>query len=181
MRRVAVEALRPAHMAARGLAGAHAGAAAGVASPTPLPPGAVAGARLPSPPAWPAVPRGSAPQAVSRPGQGASGRTSESRRSWLLAGVLALAAGPASAQDPSFRLVNGGSVPIVEIRASPASDPAWGDNRLPRGAALAPGGAFIVRLPPGDCVVDVRVVYATGQAQERRQVNACPILEMVFP
>jgi hypothetical protein len=126
-------------------------------------------------PARPWVATDQAPQASSPPG----GRSS--RRALLLAGLLALAGAPAAAQDPSFRLVNGGSVPIVEIRASPASDPAWGENRLPRGAALAPGGAFIVRLPPGDCVVDVRVVYATGQAQERRQVNACPILEMVFP
>jgi hypothetical protein len=102
------------------------------------------------------------------------------RRTALLLGLL-LAAGGAAAQDPSFRLVNGGSVPIVEVRASPAADPAWGDNRLPRGVALAPGGSLVVTLPPGQCVVDVRVVYATGQAQERRQVNTCPILEMVFP
>ena len=102
------------------------------------------------------------------------------RRAALVAGLL-LAAFPAAAQDPSFRLVNGGSVPIVEVRASPASDPGWGDNRLPRGAALPPGGAVVVALPPGQCVVDVRVVYATGQAQERRQVNTCSILEMVFP
>ena len=102
------------------------------------------------------------------------------RRAALTLGLL-LAAGSAAAQDPSFRLVNGGAVPIVEIRASPATDPAWGDNRLPRGAALPPGGALVVLLPPGQCVVDVRVVYATGQAQERRQVNTCPILEMVFP
>lgn len=102
------------------------------------------------------------------------------RRAALALGLL-LAALTAAAQDPSFRLVNGGAVPIIEIRASPASDPTWGENRLPRGAALAPGGAIIVRLPAGECVVDVRVVYATGQAQERRQVDACPILEMVFP
>jgi hypothetical protein len=99
----------------------------------------------------------------------------------LLALPLWLAAGAAAAQDPSFRLVNGGAVPIVDIRASPAADPAWGENRLPPGAALPPGGSLVVALPPGRCVVDVRVVYATGQAQERRQVNTCPILEMVFP
>lgn len=102
------------------------------------------------------------------------------RRAALLLGLL-LAAGGAAAQDPSFRLVNRGSVPIVEVRASAAADPAWGENRLPRGAALPPGGSLVVALPPGQCVVDVRVVYATGQAQERRQVNTCPILEMVFP
>lgn len=102
------------------------------------------------------------------------------RRAALILGLI-LAAGSAAAQDPSFRLVNGGSVPIVEVRASPAADPTWGDNRLPRGAVLPPGGAIVVALPPGRCVVDVRVVYATGQAQERRQVNTCPILEMVFP
>lgn len=90
------------------------------------------------------------------------------------------AAVPAAAQDPSFRLVNGGSVPIVEVRASPAADPTWGPNRL-AGGVLLPGGSVVVHLPPGQCVVDVRVVYATGQAQERRAVNTCPILEMVFP
>ena len=102
------------------------------------------------------------------------------RASALLAALLSAAA-PAAAQDPSFRLVNGGSLPIVDVRASPASDPAWGENRLPRGAALPPGSSVIVLLPPGQCVSDVRVVYATGQAQERRNVNTCPILEMVFP
>jgi hypothetical protein len=90
------------------------------------------------------------------------------------------AAVPAAAQEPSFRLVNGGSVPIVEVRASPAVDPTWGPNRL-AGRVLLPGGSVVVQLPPGQCVVDVRVVYATGQAQERRAVNTCPILEMVFP
>ncbi|MCS6931127.1 MAG: hypothetical protein NZM27_02835 [Acetobacteraceae bacterium] len=102
------------------------------------------------------------------------------RRAALVLALL-LAAGGAAAQDPSFRLINGGPVPIVDVRASPAADPTWGENRLPRGTVLPPGGALVVLMPPGQCVVDVRVVYATGQAQERRQVNTCPIREMVFP
>lgn len=102
------------------------------------------------------------------------------RRAALLLGLL-LAAGGAAAQDPSFRLVNGGQVPIVEVRASVVTDEAWGANRLPPGGVLAPGGAILVRLPAGGCVVDVRVVYATGQAQERRAVNSCLVAEMVFP
>ena len=101
------------------------------------------------------------------------------RRAAALLGLV-LAAAPAAAQDPSFRLVNGAEVPIVDVRASPGSDPTWGANRL-GGAALPPRGTLIVPLPPGECVVDIRVVYATGQAQERRQVNTCPVRDIVFP
>ncbi len=52
------------------------------------------------------------------------------RRAALVVALL-LAGGGAAAQDPSFRLVNGGQVPIVEVRASVVTDEAWGAMVFP--------------------------------------------------
>jgi hypothetical protein len=81
--------------------------------------------------------------------------------------------------DPSFRLNNGGNRVIREVYVSSANDSGWGSDRL--GAnVLSPGQAMVVRLPNGQCVNDVRVVFMDGQAQERRQVNTCALTDMAF-
>jgi hypothetical protein len=90
-------------------------------------------------------------------------------------------AGRASAvtTDPSFRLNNSGNRVIREVYVSSARESSWGADRL--GAdTLPPGRAMVVRLPDGQCVNDVRVVFMDGEAQERRQVNTCALTDMAF-
>lgn len=98
--------------------------------------------------------------------------------------VLALAGiGSAKAQtgDPSFNMVNRSSRTIYEAYASPSSDRNWGPDRL--GQNIIPAGrSFVIRLPNGECIYDVRVVYDRqgGPSEERRNINLCNLTELVF-
>jgi hypothetical protein len=86
---------------------------------------------------------------------------------------------PAALGDPSFRLTNRGGMTINEIYVSAARDRNWGADRL--GQDVLPAGRFaLIRLPQGQCVNDVRVVFADGRAEERRQVDTCSITDMTF-
>lgn len=98
----------------------------------------------------------------------------------LAMGGLAPAA-QAQTGDPSFNIVNRSGRVIYEAFASPTSDNSWGPDRL--GQNVVPAGRnFVVRLPPGECMYDVRVVYDRqgGQAEERRNINLCNIRDVVF-
>ncbi|HYF07247.1 MAG TPA: hypothetical protein VD970_06470 [Acetobacteraceae bacterium] len=105
------------------------------------------------------------------------------RRATLILLALLLGAWPAGAQpgDPSFTLVNRSGRVIYELYVSPSSDSRWGSDRLGRGV-LQDGQSFALRLPAGECVQDIRVVYdrAGGPAEERRGVNTCRDREVVF-
>ena len=95
----------------------------------------------------------------------------------LIALLMLAAALPARAQgsDPSFTLVNRGTQPLRELYVTPAGDPDWGRNRLDRGT-LPPGGRFEVqRRRDGNCVMDIRAVFAGGHSEERRGLNTCAI------
>jgi hypothetical protein len=94
-------------------------------------------------------------------------------------GGTAYAAPQQAAGDPSFRLGNAGGRTIREAYVSSATDSAWGPDRLGQ-HVLGPGQSFVIRLPQGQCVNDVRVVFMDGQAQERRQVNTCALTDMSF-
>ncbi len=98
----------------------------------------------------------------------------------LLALALLWPALPASAQqDPSFNLVNRTGEVINEIYVSSVQVNAWGNDLL--GANVLPAGqSFAVRLPNGQCRNDIRVVYAGGRAEERRDLDTCPLSEVVF-
>ncbi len=100
-----------------------------------------------------------------------------------LLGALIALPGLAFAQgsnNPDFTLQNRGQQAINEIYVSSARSNAWGNDRL--GAnTLAPGANFSVVLPAGQCVNDIRVVYANGTATERRAVNTCNLTEVTFP
>ena len=101
------------------------------------------------------------------------------RRLAIAAVALAAATGLAPAAmaqtgDPSFNLVNRSNRVIYEAYASPATDNNWGQDRL--GQNIIPAGRnFVIRLPQGECIYDVRVVYDRqgGQAEERRNINLC--------
>ncbi len=95
--------------------------------------------------------------------------------------ALPMLAGGAAAQttDPSFRLNNNAPADISEVYVS-ASGGGWGADRLGK-KVLASGQTHIVRLPDGQCTNDVRVVFSTGDAQEKRRVNTCALTDMAFP
>jgi len=115
------------------------------------------------------------------------------RRFGTVACIIAVLIGPAAAQapnsaapnlsalNPSFNIVNRASSVISQVFATPAGMTTWGRDRI-GGHPIPPGQTGPVRLPAdGNCVYDVRVVYANGQADERRGLNTCNIDNVVFP
>jgi hypothetical protein len=101
------------------------------------------------------------------------------------AAFLALGGLAAEAQaqtgDPSFNLVNRSGRVIYEAYASPTTDNNWGPDRL--GQNVVPAGrSFVLRLPQGACLYDVRVVFDRqgGPAEERRNINLCNIRDLAF-
>jgi len=95
----------------------------------------------------------------------------------LLAG---LATAPARAQsDPSFNIVNRSGQAIQELYVSSSQLNTWGQDIL-GSAVLENGRSFPVRLPSGQCVNDIRVVYNGGRSEERRSLDTCPLNEVVF-
>ncbi len=79
----------------------------------------------------------------------------------------------AAAPNPSFNLVNRSAQPIRELYVSPSGHSNFGQNRLPNGP-IAPGARFAVRLlADGNCVFDIRAVYADGTHEDRRTLNTC--------
>lgn len=99
------------------------------------------------------------------------------RRALPAALLLAGLASPALAQgDPSFRLNNRGGVTITQVFVSSSATSNWGPDRL--GAnVLQPGQYLLVRLPAGQCVNDIRVVYANGRSQEWMRQNTCQLTD----
>lgn len=102
-----------------------------------------------------------------------------------LAATLALGlglGGAAQAQttDPSFRLNNRSGQTIMELYVSSSAVSNWGPDLL--GAnVLPPGQTFIVRLPNGQCVNDIRIVVEGGRAIERMQINTCNLTDINYP
>ena len=87
--------------------------------------------------------------------------------------------GPRGGREISLRLVNRGAGEVNEVYATPPGDPNWGTDRL--GQDVLPTGRHaIIRLPQGQCVNDIRVVFADGRAEERRRVDTCALSEMAF-
>lgn len=110
------------------------------------------------------------------------------RRAALLAAVLALppvlaAAQPQPAPAPretSLRVVNRSPQAVVEVNASPGSDRLWGHNRL-GSETIRPGAAQLVRLPfTGECLHDIRAIFADGRSEQRMGVDLCRGAEFVL-
>jgi len=85
-----------------------------------------------------------------------------------------------SSNDPSFRLVNGSRSKINEVYASAAGEDSWGEDRL-GDDTVAAGATRVIRLPTGQCMYDVRVVFANGEATEKRRLNLCTITNLRVP
>ena len=101
-------------------------------------------------------------------------------RRLLPATLLAMGlASPVLAQstDPSFRLNNRTQGVINEVYVSSSQDGGWGSDRL--GAnVLSPGQSLTIRLPNGQCVNDIKVVYANGRSQEWMRQNTCQLTDI---
>jgi hypothetical protein len=93
--------------------------------------------------------------------------------------ALLLPAVAAQAQtNPSFTLQNKGPAAVREFFATPSGLANWGQDRL-NGKGLAAGARVTFRLPAnGNCVYDLRVVFADGRAEERRALNTCQTKEV---
>jgi len=88
----------------------------------------------------------------------------------------AVAPALAQASDPIFRINNRTNATINETYVSSSRQNSWGSDR--RGAnVLSPGQSLLIRLPNGQCVNHIRVVYANGRPQEWRQQNTCSITD----
>jgi hypothetical protein len=83
--------------------------------------------------------------------------------------------------DPSFRLFNRAAVPVTEVYATPSGAGNWGQNRLDSGQ-LAPDHAQMLALPhDGNCIYDLRVVFADKRSMERKRTNLCRVAELPVP
>lgn len=93
--------------------------------------------------------------------------------------VIEVAGKPAD--DPSFRLINRSRQPIVELFATPAGMTNWGENRL-NGHELDAGTERLIRIPrTGNCIFDLRVVFADHKALEKRHDDLCRITDLPVP
>jgi hypothetical protein len=79
----------------------------------------------------------------------------------------------AQAENPSFNLVNRAGMAVKELYVTPAGDANWGRNRL-AGTTIAAGASYPVRRRiDGNCIFDLRVVFADGRIEDRRDLNTC--------
>ena len=83
-------------------------------------------------------------------------------------------------ENPSFLLTNRSRAVLNELYLSPTGDDSWGEDRLGDGT-IAGGGTRTIRLPPGECLYDMRVVFANGEANEKRRLNLCQITDLRVP
>jgi hypothetical protein len=88
-------------------------------------------------------------------------------------------AGAQASTNPSFNLVNHGGAVIREVYVSSVQLNDWGEDRLGQ-QVLPPGRHLAVRLPSGDCVNDVRIVWIDGRSEERRRIDTCGLVNLVF-
>ncbi len=96
----------------------------------------------------------------------------------LLLPALLLAGAALAQQGGQVRIRNGARVAVLELYLSPAGSNSWGSDLL--GAeVLAGGGQLQLRLPGGQCVQDIRVVFANLRTEQRRAVNLCQVAELL--
>ncbi len=106
------------------------------------------------------------------------------RRALGCAGLLAatLLGGAAHAQeDGSFNLTNRSNRAIERLFASPVDTNQWGENRLREGQTIENGASFAVRMPEnGGCRTDLRIGFAGGIVEERRDIDTCQDRDVVI-
>jgi hypothetical protein len=101
----------------------------------------------------------------------------------LAAGILA-AGTPAAPQPPatpetrSIVLANRHLATVEEVYFSASTDPDWGPDRL--GVAVLEIGEDTTVAMRGGCEADLRIVFATGGAEERRRIDVCETTRIVL-
>ena len=87
------------------------------------------------------------------------------------------------ADDPSFKLFNRAARPITELRAIPAGGGAVAaaENRLGSSPVAPDSSRRIAIGRDGNCIFDLRVVFADGKALEKHKANLCRIAELPVP
>lgn len=75
------------------------------------------------------------------------------------------------APERAFTLVNRHAAAVEEVYATSVDDTDWGDDKL-GGTALERGARQEITLR-GGCQMDLRVVFGTGGAEERRGIDIC--------
>jgi hypothetical protein len=120
------------------------------------------------------------------------GGRSEERKGVNVCAVEEVAIGSANAaatdattgkapDDPSFRLFNRAAVPVTELYATPSGAGNWGQNRLD-GGGLAPDKTQMFALPhDGNCIYDLKVVFADKRSLERKRTDLCKVAELPVP
>jgi len=80
------------------------------------------------------------------------------------AGVMALSAAPAFAQDVYFEIINNSPLTLMRFYASPTYDQYWGNDILGN-SVLPPGTSGTVTIADGEttCVYDMLFVMEDGQ------------------
>ena len=84
------------------------------------------------------------------------------------------------ARDPSFRIVNRGDREIDEVYARVAGSTSWGRDRLGDGT-INPSSFRVISLPHGQCLWDIRLVFADGPSTEKRRLNLCDVTDFPVP
>jgi hypothetical protein len=103
-------------------------------------------------------------------------------RAALLIAVLWPAAALAQpmASNPSFTLENRAAVGIRQFFATPGGRANWGQDRL-NGKGLPSKARVGIRLPTdGNCLYDLRAVFADGRNEDRRGLNTCEVKDVAF-
>ncbi len=83
-------------------------------------------------------------------------------------------------RDPSFRIVNRGEREIDEVYARVAGSTSWGRDRLGDGT-INPNTFRVISLPHGQCLWDIRLVFADGPSTEKRRLNLCDVTDLPVP
>lgn len=96
----------------------------------------------------------------------------------LAAGTPAAQQPPAASDTRSILLANRHLATVVEVYFSASTDPDWGPDRL-GAAVLEPGEDTSVSMR-GGCEADLRIVFATGGAEERRTIDVCETPRIVL-
>ena len=86
-----------------------------------------------------------------------------------------------AADNPSFNAVNRTRSEIMELYATPAGMTTWGKDRLGDNTVPPNENRPVRLLADGNCVYDIKVVFASGQSDERRGVNTCAVDHVFFP
>jgi S1-C subfamily serine protease len=106
---------------------------------------------------------------------------SEERRNQNLCQLEEIAFSGPSDINTAIDVVNSTTMMIHILQISPSGSNEWGRDWLGADTGLAPGTR--AKVNPGKdagCTFDLRVIYETKQAEEKRNQNLCSLNEVLF-